>query len=200
MLLLISKLPWGKQHGSFVQRDFPCRHIPRKSNFLLEFSLKIMKRKNIYFYNTKHLFLLLNLFKIQFTTKNFLAKFFIEVHRFRLIHQKLNSKYFLRPLVATHLFKIQFPTKNFPVKFLINMHRFWLIHQKLNSKGFFPIPGSDTLVQNSNSYKKFSIEIFIKVHKFRFIHQNLNSKGYFRTLVVTLLLKIQFPTKKGLAD
>ena len=67
---------------------------PRKNDFLFEFSLKIMKRKNIYFIYTKHLLLLLHLLKLQFSTKNFLAKFFIKEHRFLLIHQKLNSNGF----------------------------------------------------------------------------------------------------------
>ena len=75
--------------------------------------------------------------KLQFPKKNFLTKFFIKVHRFRLIHQKLNSKVSFRTLVETHLFKTQFLTKNFLAKFLIKMHRFRIIHQKLNSKDFY---------------------------------------------------------------
>ena len=67
-------------------------------------------------------------FRIQFYTKNFLAKFFIKVHRFRLIHQKLSSNGTFRTLVVTHLFKIQFPTKNFLAKFFIRVHRFRLLH------------------------------------------------------------------------
>ena len=119
-----------------------------------------MKPKNIYFYYTKHLHLptlhiflliyqklnskdffrpmvMLHLFKIQFSTKNFLLKFFIQMHIFCLIHQKLNSKGFLRPLVVLSLFKIRFATKNFLAKFFIKMYKFRLIHKKLNLNGFF---------------------------------------------------------------
>ena len=78
-----------------------------------------------------------HLFKTQFPTKNCLTKFFIKVHRLRLIHQKLDSKGFFRPLVETHLFKIQFPTIDFLAKFLIKMHWIRLTNQKLNSKDFF---------------------------------------------------------------
>ena len=56
--------------------------------------------------------------------KNVVTKFFIKVHKFRLIHQKLNSNDFFRPLVVTHLFQIRFATKNFPAKFFIKMQNF----------------------------------------------------------------------------
>ena len=131
--------------------------------------------------------------------KNFLAKFFIKVYRFRLIHQKLNSKDFLRPLVVTHLFKIEFPTINFLAKFFIKSHRFWLIHQKLNSKGFFQPLVVTHLFKIQFSTKNFLPKFFIRVHRFRLIHQKLNSNGFFRTLVVTHLFRIQFPTKCFLA-
>ena len=47
----------------------------------------------------------------RFPTKNSLTKFFLKMHRFRIIHQKLNSKGFFRPLVVTHLLKIHFLQK-----------------------------------------------------------------------------------------
>ena len=111
-----------------------------------------MKPKNIYIYLFKIRFplVVLHLFEIQFPTKNSRAKFFIKMHRFQIIHQKLNSKGFFQPLVVTRLFKIQFSTKKSLAKFFLKMHR------------FFPTPGGDTFVQISISYKKFPSEIFHK--------------------------------------
>ena len=54
------------------------------------------------------------LFKIQFSTKNFSAKYFIKIHRFHLILKEV-----FRPLVVTRLFEIQFPTKKFFTKIFI---------------------------------------------------------------------------------
>ena len=76
-------------------------------------------------------------FKIRFATKNFLAKFLIKMHRFRLIHQKLNSNGLFRTPNGYALVQNSFPTINFLAKLFINVHRFRRIHQKLNSKGFF---------------------------------------------------------------
>ena len=101
-----------------------------------------------------------HLFKIQFPTINFVAKFFIKYNRFRLIHQKLNSNGFFRPLVVTHLFQIRFATKNFLAKVFIKAHRFRLIYKKLNSKDFFLTLGNYLFIQFSN--KKFSSKISYK--------------------------------------
>ena len=61
----------------------------------------------------------------------------MKMHRFRLIHRKLDQKGFFGPLMVAHFFKIEFPTKNFLAKFFMKMHRFRFIHRKLNLEGFF---------------------------------------------------------------
>ena len=94
--------------------------------------------------------------KINFLRKNSLAKIFIKMHRFRLIHQKLNSKGFFWPLVVTYLFKFQFLTKNVIAKIFIEMHGFQLLYQpKTKIKRSFSTPGGDPFFQNSIFYKKF---------------------------------------------
>ena len=98
-----------------------------------------------------------SLFKIQFPTNNFLGKFFIEMHRFRLIHQKLNQKGFFGLLFVARLFKIKFPTHNFLGKFFIKMHSTY--SPKTKAKRFFSTLFRGTFVQNSNSNKKFLREI-----------------------------------------
>ena len=138
--------------------------------------------------------------KSNFQQKNFLPKFFMKVHRYRLNHQKLHTKRFFRPLVVTHLFEIQFSTVIFLAKFFIKSQRYRLIHQKLKNNRFCPNPGDYTFAQNSMSYKTFPNKFFIKVHKYRIIIQKLNSNGFFRPLVLTHLFKIQFPTKSFLTN
>ena len=87
--------------------------------------------------NSKDFFLttnVLHLFKIQFSTKNLLAKFFIKVHRFRLIDQKMYSNGFFRPLLVTNLLKIKFPAKNLLAKIFIKLRRFRLQMHRLFTK------------------------------------------------------------------
>ena len=112
-------------------------------------------------------------------------------HRIRLIHQKLNSKGFFRPLVTTHSFKIQIPTKKSHSKISYKnasistyspkteLERFFptpggdifVSHKnasistylpKTELERFFPTPGDYTFVQNSISYKKFPSKIAYK--------------------------------------
>ena len=103
-----------------------------------------------------------HLFQIRFATKNFIAKFFIKAHSFRLIHQKLNSKGFFQPLVVTYSFEFNL---NFLAKFFIKVQN-------------FPDPGGDTFlfkkVQSLSIYKKRHIirrsHIFWRSHFFRQSH------------------------------
>ena len=96
--------------------------------------------------------------------KKFLKGFLVKMHRFRLIHQKLNHNHFCGPLLAGGLFKIPFHTKNFLRKFFIKMHRFRLIHQKLSQKGFFVPLLVALLCKIQFSIKNFLRKFFVKVH------------------------------------
>ena len=57
------------------------------------------------------------LFKIQFSTKKFLAKIFIKIYKSQLIHEKLNSKGFWTPgdatFVQNSIFYKKVPSQNF---------------------------------------------------------------------------------------
>ena len=83
----------------------------------------------------------------------------MKMHRFRLIHQKLNQKGYFGHIFVARLFKIQFTTKNFVGKFFMKMHGFRLIYQNLIRKVFWT-HFRGTLVQNLISYKKLFWEIF----------------------------------------
>ena len=100
--------------------------------------------------------LVLHLTKIQFPTENFVAKFFIKVHRFRLFHQRLNSNGFFRSLLVTNLLKIKFPTKNLQAKIFIKVHRFRLQMHRLFTKNFFFRPLECYICSKFNFLQKIS--------------------------------------------
>ena len=114
---------------------------------------------------------------------NILAKFFIKVHRFLLIHQKLYKKDFSRLLVELHLFRIQLPTIYFLAKLIIQTHSFGLIYQILNSKGFFwslVVTHSFRIQFSTNNYLT---NFLIEMNRFQRFQQKLNSHVSFRLLV-----------------
>ena len=140
----------------------------------------------------------LHLFKIQFHTKNFVAKF----HKNKSISTYLTKAEpeWLIPTPAGYAFvQNSIPYNKVPSKIFHKSAQISNYSPKPAFERFFPTPGGVTLVQNLIFYKKFPSEIFHKLAVTSTYSHKIEYERFFSIMVVTHLFQIQFPTKKFLA-
>ena len=82
---------------------------------------------------------------------------FMEMHKFKLINQKLNLKGYFRPLVMTRLFKNRISTKKFRAKLFMKM-RILTYWPKAEFRKIFLTSGGCTFVRNLISYTNVRME------------------------------------------